>query len=145
MKKSYKSNYLISEVLEDIMLFGLNAICYKYISKSDGFIKDYLLEEAGDEEPLYIDEEREKVTLYELLVSLVEQNSIIEITELSCKLIGARYIADLTQQELADKLSIHRQTVGKYENGERKPKLERLQEIAKECNMPLKLFIEELD
>lgn len=142
MKKSYASTKLINEVLEDIFLYGLNTICYKYISNNDNYIKDYLLEEAGNEEPLYIDEKREKTTLFDLLVDLFGQNSVVEITELSCKLIAVRKIAGLTQQELADNLNIHRQSIGKYENGERKPKLERLQEVARACNVPVNLFLE---
>jgi transcriptional regulator with XRE-family HTH domain len=49
--------------------------------------------------------------------------------------------AELSQEELADKLKVSKATISLYESGDRKPTLKRLNQIAKELNIPLQNFL----
>lgn len=52
-----------------------------------------------------------------------------------------RIKSKLTQQEMADKLKISRSSIGMYENGEREPSLELLEEIADYFNVDMNYLL----
>lgn len=64
--------------------------------------------------------------------------------EIARKLRGLRAENALSQQELADKMGVHRATIIKYETDASGMKLETLKEILNLCNEDLYLFFKKL-
>lgn len=145
-KKYYKCVDLINELLEDCDDFGCDEPCVLFQMKGEWFFYDYLLkrdldnnlEEANVNNP---DENVLFTNIFTALSIFIEQNSKFERGKIAYKLITARNIAELTQEELAHKLGIDAKNYAKWETGERTPKLENILKIADACNIDLKYFI----
>ena len=64
---------------------------------------------------------------------------------LSEKIYSCRRKAGLTQEELAERLGVSRQAVGKWESGEAEPELRKLQALAKEFSVTADWLLSEED
>lgn len=67
------------------------------------------------------------------------------MAEFKDRLKDVRTAADMTQQELADKLGVHVMTVSGYERGIRKPDFETLDNIAEHFNVSLDYLLGRAD
>lgn len=62
--------------------------------------------------------------------------------DLALELTDARNQQGLTQQQLADRLTVHRSWIDHVESGRRLPKYEQLQAYAEACGLPAHHFVQ---
>ena len=65
------------------------------------------------------------------------------MVDVASKVRKARREADLTQQELADKMNVSRTHIAAIETGQYNPSLKMLERVAKALNVPASIFLEE--
>lgn len=131
---------IINELLEETDLYPLDEQVVVFF-KDNSPVDYLLLSEFNQKQDTFIDEKREVMNLFEALTTFVKENTSIERTLLACKILVCRNIANLTQEELAQKIGFERKNYSKYETGERTPKLENLKKISSACNIDLKYLI----
>ena len=138
MKISYECEKLINLIVIDIYAQGYKEKCYLIKNKNEDFYSDYILPNKKIDNE---DVEFKETSLFEALAIFISQNSLINRGETAYKLIAARNIAGLKQNEIAEKMNIDVKNYSKWETGYRRPKIDNLKKIAEICNIDITYLI----
>lgn len=141
MKISVPCVDVINEILEDIVLYGLDEPCYLINEIDKPYYRDYLLKSEFETSDISKSEEIEETTLIKALFEFVELNSALPRPPIAYKLLAIRSLAGLSQAKLAEQLGVDPKNYSKWETGERNPKLDSLIKIAQICKIDIKYFL----